>query len=98
MQTCFSQSTNVSDNLISPNTLGGHFLGLTNPVRDVGAGGGDLPLHILTPDGEFLHRFFGKSPQINVDIRPVILIGGHLDVTLEIPGVQSGQWKSVAEN
>ena len=26
----------------------------------------------------------------------MVLIGGHLDVTLEIPGVQSGERKSVA--
>ena len=71
---------------------------MTHPVRDVGAGGGDLPLHILTPDGKFLHGFFGESSEVNVDVRPVVLIGGHLDVTLEIPGVQSGQGKSVAEN
>ena len=59
MQTCLSynQQTILTNQflpaLLAP--LGGHFLGLPNPVRDVGAGGGDLPLHILTPDGKFLH-------------------------------------------
>ena len=31
------------------------------------------------------HRFFGKGLDINVDVSSVVLIGGRLDVALEIP-------------
>ena len=58
MQTCFSykQQTLLTNQFLLPGTpLGGHFPGLTHPVGDVGAGGGDLPLHILAPDRKFLH-------------------------------------------
>ena len=32
------------------------------------------------------HRFFGKGLDINVDVSSMVLIGGCLDVALEVPG------------
>ena len=33
----------------------------------------------------FSYRFFGKGLDIDVDVSSVVLVGGRLDVTLEVP-------------
>ena len=83
--------------------LGGHFLCyflLTvrpHPVRHVGTRGGDLPRGSVAPDGKFLNWFFGKSSKIYVEVRPEVLVGGDLDVALEVPGVEPGEGQTVAK-